>query len=520
MPRSSKKNTAKIENESNATGVRAKPLRTPQSGEDERGPWEVDDEPAGSEAASREAVDQVLCGDEVAAETATPTDPGRDGVDQQGAGDVLGNPSQKRDGTVAQTTGEGQVPRADGEVEPSPTDDDNTGTASKKLDDVIARLQRDYTVLQRALITLEGKEPFEAVNCSAGRGGDRRSEVARRVRDQTDMETVRSYAGYVAERTGLDERTVMRDVQIASGLEPDVIETIFSRRLPMANETTRLLQLSKLGAAQQHRAVRVYANEGKDAFDSVVTGLLTPSTAEPGGEDDGAPRETPPHHDVVGTPPGATSHDDGATPIANEGAQPPSATDDGAADAPPASDGGTPGSSSRATTGAPTTETEHHDRQRPTVASPTAVRDREAIEILRARAEGETRLRSLFPSITEPVFAAALADEYAWVRRRNQAGVRTIAFLRRRTRAHERLHLLEQECATAAAAVPSSQRQAFVEVQRDAAALRARPGEIDSAVIENLRHRVNAARTAVASPVATPLEEAMEDIRDNGRAAE
>ena len=118
------------------------------------------------------------------------------------------------------------------------------------------------------------------------------------------------------------------------------------------------------------------------------------------------------------------------------------------------------------------------------------------------------------------MFAAALADEYAWVRRRNQAGVRTIAFLRRRTRAQERLHDLEQECATASAAVPSNQRQAFVDVQRDAALLRARPGEVDSTVIENLRQRVRAARTAAATPVTTPLEAAMADIGGTGRAAE
>jgi hypothetical protein len=257
---------------------------------------------------------------------------------------------------------------------------------------------------------------------------------------------VRSYVAHIADQTGLDERTVMRDIQIANGVAADVVKIIFARRLQIANQTGSLLSLCKLKPAQQRRAVRAFANEGKDAFDDFVTNLPPGSSARTasgaaGGRTD---RETTPSGtDGAGvrtSSNGAVQSREEAAPTTNGTTTTPTSGEtheisEGVA--PAAARNGVPLHADATETGNQSTEQggENSDTSAGTVnrtaptadrngsngspqphASPTAIRDREALQIFRRRAEERRRAGGLFPSISDPVLDAEFALEDVRVR--------------------------------------------------------------------------------------------------------
>lgn len=105
-------------------------------------------------------------------------------------------------------------------------------------------IRNDLTALERAEHLAARKAIYEQRHPEAKQGGDRRSESA-----VSNGQYVRSFAADAAAKTGVNERTVRRDVQIASSIPEPIRDAI--RDTPVADNQQELLRLAKLDADEQ-----------------------------------------------------------------------------------------------------------------------------------------------------------------------------------------------------------------------------------------------------------------------------
>lgn len=93
--------------------------------------------------------------------------------------------------------------------------------------------RQELTVLERAEQLARRKNIYEEVYPQTKRGGDRRSEDTK---NQTADSAVWSFNKDTATKTGISERVIREDVQIANAIAPDVKEAL--RETPLANRKT------------------------------------------------------------------------------------------------------------------------------------------------------------------------------------------------------------------------------------------------------------------------------------------
>lgn len=117
-------------------------------------------------------------------------------------------------------------------------------------------IRHELTALDRARFLLERKRIYEALNPTARRGGDRRS-------DQTANMAVWSFSADIAEKTGLSERTVFRACALAEGLGLDAVARL--RDTPLASNQAALEALAKQPHARQLAALDLMLAEENPA---------------------------------------------------------------------------------------------------------------------------------------------------------------------------------------------------------------------------------------------------------------
>jgi N6-adenosine-specific RNA methylase IME4 len=130
----------------------------------------------------------------------------------------------------------------------------NLATELAEIDENLIRNELD--VLERGEHLLRRKEIHEALHPETKHGGDR-TQVA-------DSATCSPrFSQDAATKTGVSERSVQTDVQIARDLSPDVKEVI--RDTPLADRKDDLLKLSRMGEDEQRDvAGRVVSGGAKD----------------------------------------------------------------------------------------------------------------------------------------------------------------------------------------------------------------------------------------------------------------
>jgi len=120
-------------------------------------------------------------------------------------------------------------------------------------------MRRELSPLHRAKFLAERKAVYEQLHPEARQGGNRRR------RDQTDKMSVCSFAADAAERIGLSERHIRRQVALWHRLHPTARELLAT--LPIAESAVELAAFARLDqslqkiiahqlAAGQHRSVR------------------------------------------------------------------------------------------------------------------------------------------------------------------------------------------------------------------------------------------------------------------------
>lgn len=121
-------------------------------------------------------------------------------------------------------------------------------------------IRNELTALEHAEHTARRKQIYEARHPQAKRGtaGGVASGSSRRgERTTAESAVVQSFVADTAVKTGVAERTVYEDVQIATAIPEDVREKIHGTEL--ADRKTDLLNLAKMPEEQQRKVVEVVA---------------------------------------------------------------------------------------------------------------------------------------------------------------------------------------------------------------------------------------------------------------------
>ena len=134
-------------------------------------------------------------------------------------------------------------------------------------------VRKVFTVLERADVLNRRKEIYEALHPQTKRGamGAAKPKALRNVTAQSAITLNQpSFVKDVSKKTGLAERTIRKDIQIAKGIDPLAREII--RRTPLGNKKTELLQLARLKSEEQRQvAMRVEAGEISSVSESKKT---------------------------------------------------------------------------------------------------------------------------------------------------------------------------------------------------------------------------------------------------------
>lgn len=107
-------------------------------------------------------------------------------------------------------------------------------------------IRNELSVIDRGENLVKRKKIYEALYPQTKRGGDRRSEDAK---NQTAESAVWSFNKDTATKTGLSERVVRQDIQIANDIAPAVKDII--RDTDLADRKTDLLSISRLSPDHQ-----------------------------------------------------------------------------------------------------------------------------------------------------------------------------------------------------------------------------------------------------------------------------
>lgn len=101
-------------------------------------------------------------------------------------------------------------------------------------------VRNDLTVLERAESVARRKEIYEALHPLAKPEEQRKKGLNVSADKLTALAETPAFTKDTAEKAKISERTVRRDVQVATKLAPEVKEAI--RALPVADSQTELLQ--------------------------------------------------------------------------------------------------------------------------------------------------------------------------------------------------------------------------------------------------------------------------------------
>lgn len=140
-------------------------------------------------------------------------------------------------------------------------------------------IRNELTVLERAEHLKRRKEIYEALHPEAKHGNTKeRAEVKR-----NDFVLPPSFAADTAAKTGVTERTVQQDVQIAAKIAEPVKEAI--RSTPLADSKTDLLALARLPTEQQE-AVATAIMEAPAEAKEIVREAAKPHVAHNSGNNE------------------------------------------------------------------------------------------------------------------------------------------------------------------------------------------------------------------------------------------
>jgi ParB-like chromosome segregation protein Spo0J len=145
-----------------------------------------------------------------------------------------------------------------------------------EIDENLVRVE--LTVLERAEHLRRRKELYEALHPEVKHGGA--PGKAGGGKDKAKGARVASFAADTAKKTGLSERTVQEDVQVAK-LSPEV--KLLVKGTPLANRKRDLVTLSRLPKEKQAAAVRaVTAGEARTVVEAALKSPDEPKTNKPG----------------------------------------------------------------------------------------------------------------------------------------------------------------------------------------------------------------------------------------------
>jgi ParB-like chromosome segregation protein Spo0J len=121
-----------------------------------------------------------------------------------------------------------------------------------ELDENLSR--QEYTILERAQALARRKEIYVELHPETKHGGD---HSKRDSGDQVDNVTT-CFSKETAEKTGVSDRTIRRDLEVGEKLDQAAAKTI--RDTPVADNRTQLKKLADLPPAEQRKAAKKIAS--------------------------------------------------------------------------------------------------------------------------------------------------------------------------------------------------------------------------------------------------------------------
>jgi ParB-like chromosome segregation protein Spo0J len=121
-----------------------------------------------------------------------------------------------------------------------------------ELDENLSR--QDYTALERAQALARRKEIYVELHPETKHGGDRKSDGSKNQNDNLSV----CFSKEIAEKTGVSERTIERDLEVGEKLDPAAAEAI--KDTPVADNRSQLKALADLAPADQRKAAKKIAS--------------------------------------------------------------------------------------------------------------------------------------------------------------------------------------------------------------------------------------------------------------------